>query len=147
MSAKEFYLIDYLLAVNRSAPFTMVARSLTATHLNLIAVANKPIDAAPPHSTTEARTTDHTCAAAALASDGRIFTRVNMFHYSTSLCAESTVLAKAAEAGVASAYSTGLIMVDYHPGIEVLVLDSDTGDIKAAGIKDLLPYAWVPKKW
>ncbi|RDW59538.1 hypothetical protein BP6252_12625 [Coleophoma cylindrospora] len=166
----------------------MAARSLTATHLNLIEVANKTIDAVPPHSTTEARTTDHTCAAAALASDGRIFTGVNMFHYSTSLCAENTVLAKAAEAGVASAYSPGLarpteespvaeaeqrpaelvlmvavlsegrgvispcgrcrqIMVDYHPGIEVLVLDSDTGDIKAVGIKDLLPYAWVPKKW
>lgn len=111
-----------------------------------------------------------------------------MFHYSTSLCAENTVLAKAAEEGVSSAFSPGFvaakekpdevqdaekpaelvlmvavlsegrgvispcgrcrqIMADYHPGIEVLVLDSDTDEVKVVGIKELLPFAWVPKRW
>jgi cytidine deaminase len=162
----------------------MPAPALTPTQLSLIATANATIDAIPPFSTAQFRTTDHTCAAAALASDGRVFTGINMFHYSSSLCAENTVLTKAAEAGVSSALNPGYgvpteggeaqkpaelvlivavlndgrgvispcgrcrqILADYHPGIEVLVLDSDTREVKAVGIKELLPYAWVPQKW
>jgi cytidine deaminase len=169
----------------------MSASRLTSTHLSLIAAANATIDAVPPHSIAQSRTTDHTCAAAALASDGRIFTGINMFHYSTSLCAENTVLTKAAEEGVASAFTPGRvvplkadkrgdsadepaqpaklilmvavlsegrgvispcgrcrqILADYHPEIEVLVLDSDSNEVKVVSIKELLPYAWVPQRW
>lgn len=108
-----------------------------------------------------------------------------MFHYSNALCAENSVLAKAAEEGIASAFSPGVIkkvdgaedperpaklvlivavlsenrgvispcgrcrqiLADYHPGIEVIVLDSDAGEVRVVGIKDLLPFAWVPNRW
>jgi cytidine deaminase len=84
-----------------------MATTLTPTQLSLISAANDVINKIPPHSTTVARTTDHTCAAAALASDGRIFTGINMFHYSSSLCAENTVFTNAAAAGVSSAFNPG----------------------------------------
>lgn len=152
--------------------------NLSESQLSLIAAANSTIDLIPPHDITAARTTDHTCAAAALASDGRIFTGINMFHYSSSLCAENTVLTNAAAAGVSSAFNPGFvvdgaekpaelvlmvavlsegrgvispcgrcrqIMMDYHPKIQIIIKDGE--EVRVVDAAELLPYAWIPRKW
>jgi cytidine deaminase len=152
--------------------------TLTPTQISLIAAANSTIDIVPPHDINLPRTTDHTCAAAALASDGRIFTGINMFHYSSALCAENTVFTNAAAAGVSSAFNPGFavdgaekpaelvlivavlsegrgvispcgrcrqVMADYYPGIQVIVKDGE--ELRVAKVAELLPFAWVPKRW
>jgi cytidine deaminase len=99
-----------------------MAANLTPTQLSLIAAANATIDKIPPRSTTTPRTTDHTCAAAALASDGRIFTGINMFHYSSSLCAENTVFTNAAASGVSSALNPGFPIDGAERAAELLLV-------------------------
>lgn len=49
-----------------------------------------------------------TVGSAAICSDGRIFTGINVFHFSGGPCAENVALANATAAGVASAMSPGV---------------------------------------
>jgi cytidine deaminase len=111
-----------------------MATTLTPTQLSLIEAANATINRVPPHSTAVFRATDHTCASAALASDGRIFTGINMFHYSSSLCAENTVFTNAAAAGVSSAFNPGFAIDGADKAAElvlvVAVLSEDRGVIR-----------------
>jgi cytidine deaminase len=111
-----------------------MATTLTPTQLALIATANATMNKVPPHSTTSFRSTDHTCASAALASDGRIFTGINMFHYSSALCAENTVFTNAAAAGVCSAFNPGFAIDGAEKAAElvliVAVLSEDRGVIR-----------------
>jgi hypothetical protein len=99
-----------------------MASTLTPTQLSLIEAANATINKIPPHSTTKARTTDHTCASAALASDGRTFTGINMFHYSSPLCAENTVFTNAAAAGVSSALNPGFAVEGAENAAELVLI-------------------------
>lgn len=69
--------------------------SLTPSHLALIEAANVAIDAVP-RGALNRRVLDHTVGCATLASDGRIFTGINIFHFSGGPCAESVALGNAA---------------------------------------------------
>jgi cytidine deaminase len=97
---------------------------LTPAEGSIIDAANAVIDAVP-RGTVERRITDHTVGSAALCSDGRIFTGINLFHFAGGPCAENVVFANAAvckclsaewsiltglfqAAGVASALSPGI---------------------------------------
>ena len=68
---------------------------LTTAETSLIESANAVIDAVP-RGTIERRITDHTVGCAALCSDGRIFTGINVFHFSGGPCAENVAFANAA---------------------------------------------------
>ena len=68
---------------------------LTPAESSLIEVANAVIDAVP-RGTVERRITDHTVGCAILCSDGRIFTGINLFHFSGGPCAENVAFANAA---------------------------------------------------
>lgn len=52
---------------------------------------------------------DHSVGCAALSSTGRVFTGVNVFHFSGGPCAENIAFGNAAAAGVASAWSPGVL--------------------------------------
>ncbi|RDW64694.1 hypothetical protein BP6252_10345 [Coleophoma cylindrospora] len=120
------------------------------------------------------RLTDHTVASAALAADGRIFTGINMFHFAGGPCAENVAVGNAVAGGISSMYSPpspsapkvlleaivavasqgrGVIspcgrcrqlLMDYWPGIKVVVQDED-GTLRCLEIRELLPFAYVPK--
>jgi len=127
---------------------------------------------AVPHNSHAPKITDHTVGCAALCSDGRVFTGINMFHFSGGPCAENVAVANAAAAGVGSALSpvaggaklTTIVAVankgrgvispcgrcrqllwDYYPDIEVIIKDGE--DLRAAGLKELLPFAYGPRKF
>jgi cytidine deaminase len=68
---------------------------LTPAESSLIKAANAVIDAVP-RSTAERKITDHTVGCAILCSDGRIFTGINVFHFSGGPCAENVAFANAA---------------------------------------------------
>jgi len=113
-------------------------------------------------------TSSSTVGSAALCSDGRIFTGINVFHFSGGPCAENVALANATAAGVASAMSPGVgdgarlttivavtndergvvspcgrcrqMMFDFYPDIEVIVRDGS--ELRVMGMKDLLPFAY-----
>jgi cytidine deaminase len=103
---------------------------------------------------------DHTVAAAAMDTTGRIFTGVNASHFTGGPCAELVVLGLAAAAG-AGALTTMVavgdrdrgvippcgrcrqVLLDQHPDCFVIV-PGETGS-DAVSIRDLLPYAyWYP---
>lgn len=141
---------------------------LTSVQLSLIDTANATIDVVPQG--TPAQITDHTVGCATLCSDGRVFTGINMFHFAGGPCAENIALANATAAGVGSALGPGVgdaklttivavargrgvispcgrcrqLLLDYHPGIEVIVQDG--GDLITASMAELLPFAYVPRK-
>lgn len=101
---------------------------------------------------------DHSVASAALAEDGRIFTGVNVHHFTGGPCAELVVLGVAAAAGppklthIVAVANEGRgvinpcgrcrqVLVDLHPGIKVIV--NDGGASKVVGVKDLLPVMYL----
>ncbi|KKZ60015.1 hypothetical protein EMCG_05197 [[Emmonsia] crescens] len=65
----------------------------------LLAAANEILARLPPQE-------DHTVVSAGLASDGRIFTGVNVYHFTGGPCAELVMLGNAAAGGVISATAT-----------------------------------------
>ena len=109
-----------------------------------------------------------TVGSAAICSDGRIFTGINVFHFSGGPCAENVALANATAAGVASALSPGVgdgaqlttivavtnddrgvispcgrcrqMMFDFYPDIQVIVRDGS--ELRVVGMTDLLPFAY-----
>nr|ALJ56199.1 GFP-BSD [Cloning vector pgfp-bsd-ef] len=102
---------------------------------------------------------DYSVASAALSSDGRIFTGVNVYHFTGGPCAELVVLGTAAAAAAGNLTcivaigneNRGIlspcgrcrqVLLDLHPGIKAIVKDSD-GQPAAVGIRELLPSGYV----
>lgn len=101
---------------------------------------------------------DYSVASSALASDGRVFTGVNVYHFTGGPCAELVVLGVAAAAAaerlthiVAVANENrGIlspcgrcrqVLLDLHPDIKV-ILPAPHGQGRVVGIRDLLPSAY-----
>ncbi|KAK0124058.1 hypothetical protein ONS95_009044 [Cadophora gregata] len=82
-------------------------RPLTTAEATLIATATATIDAVPRFPSGE-KGMDHTVGCAALSTAGRVFTGVNVYHFSGGPCAENVAFGNAAAAGVGSASSPGL---------------------------------------
>ncbi|KIM98122.1 hypothetical protein OIDMADRAFT_182461 [Oidiodendron maius Zn] len=134
---------------------------------SLIKAAYDTIDAVP-RGTVDRKVVEHTVGSAAICSDGRIFTGINVFHFSGGPCAENAALANATAAGVASAMSPGVgdgarltmiiavtnddrgvispcgrcrqMMFDFYPDIQVIVRDGS--ELRVVGMTDLLPFAY-----
>jgi cytidine deaminase len=99
----------------------------------------------------------YSVASAARSTDGRIFTGVNVFHFTGGPCAELVVLGSAAAAGamqlthiVAVANENrGILspcgrcrqtLIDLQPGIKVIVFDR--GEPRTVKVEELLPFAY-----
>ncbi|AXL91250.1 cytidine deaminase [Streptomyces sp. CB09001] len=118
------------------------------------------IEAAAHVARTRCRGDNHTMAAAARARDGRIVTAVNAYHFTGGPCAELVVVGSAAAQGVyelRTIVAVGdrergvvppcgrcrQVLLDYFPGLEVIVGDGDR--VRAVPVTDLLPetYVWA----
>lgn len=115
------------------------------------------IDAATRLAATHAKADDHTMACAARASDGRIITGLNVYHFTGGPCAELVTIGAAAAVGaydlvtVVAVGNEGRgvqspcgrcrqVLLDYFPRIEVVVR---TGNgLRAVPVRELLPYAY-----
>lgn len=106
------------------------------------------------------RSENHTVAAAARSADGRVFTAVNVYHFTGGPCAEVVAIGAAATQGVTELETIvavgdrgrGVIppcgrcrqvLLDYFPSIEVIVGPAD--GLRAVPVADLLPetYVWA----
>ncbi|MEU9221583.1 cytidine deaminase [Streptomyces sp. NPDC048376] len=125
----------------------------------------KPVDlelveAAAHVARTRCRGDRHTMAAAARARDGRIVTAVNAYHFTGGPCAELVAVGAAAAQGVyelETIVAVGdrergvvppcgrcrQVLLDYFPGIKVIVGDGDR--VREVPVADLLPetYVWA----
>ncbi|EAW20844.1 cytidine deaminase family protein [Aspergillus fischeri NRRL 181] len=125
--------------------------SLTPEETTLVDAATSTITSIPVSDT-------YSVASAARSTDGRIFTGVNVFHFTGGPCAELVVLGSAAAAGathlthiVAVANEKrGIIspcgrcrqtLIDLQPGIKVIVFDR--GEPRAVPVEELLPFAYL----
>lgn len=131
------------------------ARVLSHTELALIEVARETIDA-----TTDAAPGEdgiHTMGAAVRASDGRLFTGVNLYHFTGGPCAELVALGAARAAGATELthivavgnHGRGVknpcgrdrqILADHYPQIRV-VMTTASGYLSVQA-SDLLPLAY-----
>jgi cytidine deaminase len=101
---------------------------------------------------------NHTVAAAAMDTTGRIFTAVNEYHFTGGPCAELVVLGVAAAAGagplttmvavgdegrgvLAPCGRCRQVLLDQHPDCFVIVPQGD--DLTTVSIRHLLPYAYA----
>lgn len=129
---------------------------LTSLEQNLIDTATSTINNIPPSDY-------HSVSSAALSSDGRIFTGVNVYHFNGGPCAELVVLGVAAAAGVTklthivAVGSSGRevlnpcgrcrqVLCDLHPGIKVIVQDMDGKKVVVESSR-LLPYSYTWDAW
>lgn len=130
------------------------ARELTDEEWQLVEVARTTIDASTDAGPDEDGV--HTMGAAVLASDGRMFAGVNLYHFTGGPCAELVALGTA-RAGGARELTTIVavgnhgrgpvgpcgrdrqVLFDYHPGIRV-ILPTENG-IRSILITDLMPLA------
>ncbi|MEU1048236.1 cytidine deaminase [Streptomyces sp. NPDC005897] len=118
------------------------------------------VEAAAHVARTRCRGDQHTMAAAARARDGRIVTAVNAYHFTGGPCAELVVVGAAAAQGVyelETIVAVGdrergvvppcgrcrQVLLDYFPGIKVIVGDGD--HVREVPVADLLPetYVWA----
>lgn len=130
------------------------AREPTADELELIELARSAIDANTDAGPGEDGV--HTMGAAVRASDGRIFTGVNLYHFTGGPCAELVALGTARAGGareITTIVAVGnhgrgpvgpcgrdrQILFDYHPWVRV-ILPTETG-AKSVLISDLMPLA------
>ncbi|WP_030266931.1 cytidine deaminase family protein [Streptomyces sp. NRRL B-24484] len=109
---------------------------------------------------TRCRGDNHTMAAAGRARDGRIVTAVNAYHFTGGPCAELVLIGAAAAQGVHELETVvavgdrdrGIVppcgrcrqvLLDYFPGIEVIVGSGDR--VRAVPVAELLPetYVWA----
>ncbi|OWV02910.1 cytidine deaminase [Micromonospora wenchangensis] len=109
------------------------------------------------------RSENHTVAAAARTTDGRVFTGVNLFHFTGGPCAELVAIGAAATQGVGELETIvavgdrgrGVIppcgrcrqvLLDYHPTIQVIVGPLDA--LRKVPVADLLPdtYIWAEQR-
>jgi cytidine deaminase len=129
-------------------------RDLTDDDVELVAAARSTVDAATDAGPDEDGV--HTVGAAVRAADGRIFTGVNLYHFTGGPCAELVALG-AARAGGARGLVTIVavgnhgrgpmgpcgrdrqVLFDYHPDIRV-ILPTDDG-VRSVTVTDLMPLA------
>ncbi|MFE3549049.1 ASCH domain-containing protein [Streptomyces kronopolitis] len=100
----------------------------------------------------------HTVGAAVRDAQGRMFGGINLYHFTGGPCAELVALGHARAAGardltaivavgdtergvLAPCGRDRQVLLDYHPGIRVLV--PAAGSIRSVAITDLLPHAYV----
>ncbi|KAF7596144.1 hypothetical protein BBP40_003043 [Aspergillus hancockii] len=124
---------------------------LTPQETTLLATATKTINSIKPSDT-------HSVASAALSADGRIFTGVNVYHFTGGPCAELVVLGTAAAAGAENLTHIVAVADDRHilspcgrcrqvlfdlwPGMKVIVFDRERDRPGVVGVGDLLPFAY-----
>nr|QBF54085.1 cumate repressor/P2A/BlastR fusion protein [Cloning vector PBQB-MWTGFP] len=137
---------------NPGPEFATMAKPLSQEESTLIERATATINSIPISE-------DYSVASAALSSDGRIFTGVNVYHFTGGPCAELVVLGTAAAAAAGNLTcivaigneNRGIlspcgrcrqVLLDLHPGIKAIVKDSD-GQPTAVGIRELLPSGYV----
>ena len=101
---------------------------------------------------------NHSVATATISSDGRVFTGVNVYHFTGGPCAELVVLGVAAAAGIEQLThivtvgnkQRGIlnpcgrcrqVLLDLHPDIKVIV--TGPSGLAVESIRDLLPYMYV----
>ena len=132
------------------------ARELTAEEWELIDMARATID----NSTDAGPDQDgvHTVGAAVRGADGRIFTGVNLYHFTGGPCAELVALGGARAGGareLTAIVAVGnhgrgpvgpcgrdrQVLFDYHPKIRV-ILPTEVG-VRSVSIRDLMPLAAV----
>ncbi|MEU6657998.1 cytidine deaminase [Streptomyces sp. NPDC046821] len=116
------------------------------------------VEAATHVARTRCRGDNHTVAAAARASDGRIVTAVNAYHFTGGPCAELVVIGTAAAQGAYELETMvavgdrdrGVIppcgrcrqaLLDYFPALKVIVGAGDR--LRAVPVTDLLPESYV----
>ncbi|MBM0237820.1 cytidine deaminase [Micromonospora sp. ATA32] len=109
------------------------------------------------------RSENHTVAAAARTTDGRVFTSVNVYHFTGGPCAEVAVIGAAATQGAGELETIvavgdrgrGVIppcgrcrqvLLDYFPSIRVIVGPADA--LRVVPIVELLPetYVWADQQ-
>jgi cytidine deaminase len=128
---------------------------LTERELTLVDRANDVIAGINPHD-------NHTVAAAAYDSDGRVFAGVNVYHFSGGPCAEPVAMGNAVASRARLPLTTMVAVIadgggvippcgrcrqmlyDYYPNIRVIVR-TEVG-LEATPIADLLPYAFDRRK-
>ncbi len=132
------------------------ARELDASELELIEVARRTIDAATDAGPDEDGI--HTVGAAVRAADGRVYTGVNLYHFTGGPCAELVALGTARAQGarqlthIVAVGNHGRgpkspcgrdrqVLVDYYPGIRVIV-PTPAGP-RSVVIEDLVPLAYA----
>jgi cytidine deaminase len=139
--------------------------SLSETELALVAKAILVIDIISRHGPFDPHNSTVSCAA--LSSKGRIFTGVNITHFTGGPCAEHIALGNANAAGILNKATDGevlthivavfykgrgvvnpcgkcrQILLDYHEGIQLIV--DDRGTLKSVSIQDLMPYSFNSK--
>ncbi|GAB3932275.1 cytidine deaminase [Kribbella albertanoniae] len=134
----------------------MDLRPLTPDDLALIELARRTVD-----ENTDGPDGIYTMGAAVRAADGRLFAGINLYHFTGGPCAELVALGHARASGARDLTTIvavgnenrGLfapcgrdrqILLDYHPGIRVL-LPTPEGN-RSAPATDLLPgaYRWEP---
>lgn len=129
---------------------------LTAADEELIELARRTVDA-----NTDGPDGIYTMGAAVRAADGQLYAGINLYHFLGGPCAELVALGRARAEGarelttIVAVGNEGRgvcgpcgrdrqILVDYHPGIRVILPSPDgTGTVLAT---DLLPgaYRWTP---
>ena len=137
-----------------TAPLPASARELDDDETALVELARRTIDA-----TTDAGPDEdgvHTMGAAVRGADGRVFTGVNLYHFTGGPCAELVALGAARAGGatqVTHIVAVGnhgrgpigpcgrdrQVLFDYHPGIRVILPTSE--GVRSVTIEDLMPLA------
>ncbi len=137
-----------------TAPLPASARELDDDETALVELARRTIDA-----TTDAGPDEdgvHTMGAAVRGADGRVFTGVNLYHFTGGPCAELVALGAARAGGatqVTHVVAVGnhgrgpigpcgrdrQVLFDYHPGIRVILPTSE--GVRSVTIEDLMPLA------
>ncbi|KAL4998858.1 cytidine deaminase-like protein [Aspergillus recurvatus] len=101
---------------------------------------------------------DHSVASAAVSSDGRVFTGVNVYHFTGGPCAELVVMGVAAAAGATQLTHIvavgnnhrGIlspcgrcrqVLLDLQPGVRVIV--GKVGSERSVPITELLPCSYL----
>jgi len=124
--------------------------ALTKEEVDLIHAATSTINPLPLSNV-------HSVASSVLSTDGRVFSAVNVYHFTGGPCAELVVLGVAAAAGVTKlshivAVGNGgrgvlnpcgrcrQVLMDLRPGIRVIV--SRDGELEGVRISELLPVAY-----
>lgn len=144
-----------MIASGRSPYDRPVDADLSPPDLELVAAAERVV-------TAHSDDANHTTAAAARAADGRVFTGLNVYHFTGGPCAELVVLGTAAAQGVRDLRTITAVgdrgrgilnpcgrcrqvLFDYFPDITVIV--STGGATMAVPIARLLPWAnaWNPE--
>ncbi len=130
------------------------ARPLTADEDELVELARRTIDASTDAGPGEDGV--HTMGAAVRADDGRVFAAVNLYHFTGGPCAELVALGTARAQGarqITHIVAVGnhgrgpvgpcgrdrQILLDYHPGIRVILPTPD--GVRSVAVEDLMPLA------